>query len=416
MNKINLKLGSVQDKSITTLNDFVSHMIEHLAWRMGVSIDLSWDNTNWQKLGVLLGEKILEISKFSKKEIATIGMIDDGMSKIKMMMSAYPVLIIKATNNVDLNFFINNRCEQLENGECLIELLQGLAEGVGVDIEVLICNHRDSHHTWEGVFRGVGVCLAKLFNTFSKTSDLDILNNVEVDCVDGDVKILERSLFKSTVLRGTAESNVKISIDLDGDFKQSVFIFDVGSSIQKAVQNLDKLFMILAESFDVQLEIKFMSKLLNSSHVVLEDVGLVMGRALLEILKLRFEKLGATGSGSSIQNIIDFKTQNGVVGVSVEGRKLWQFIPSDGDFNKLDKNFLQFQDVFKGIRSEDLDDFIDGLAGGLLASIMIFITDINDANLLWQAVFCNLGVALKEVFEINSSRKGLPPGVKATLS
>jgi hypothetical protein len=41
---------------------------------------------------------------------------------------------------------------------------------------------------------------------------------------------------------------------------------------------------------------------------------------------------------------------------------------------------------------------------------------VSSACKLWQKVFYNLGLALKQTFQINQSRKGVPPGVKATLS
>ncbi len=44
MQKIKLKYWNVKNKSIETKNDFVSHMIEHIAWRMGLEISLEWDN------------------------------------------------------------------------------------------------------------------------------------------------------------------------------------------------------------------------------------------------------------------------------------------------------------------------------------------------------------------------------------
>ncbi len=66
--------------------------------------------------------------------------------------------------------------------------------------------------------------------------------------------------------------------------------------------------------------------------------------------------------------------------------------------------------------SEDLDDFLDGLAGGLDCSIIIHLKELKDANEGWQLLFKNLGKAMKQVFDLNPYRKGVPPGVKATLS
>ena len=55
MNKIKLAFGNVTSKRIKTSNDFVSHMIEHIAWRLGCSIDLEWESEDWESLGRALG-------------------------------------------------------------------------------------------------------------------------------------------------------------------------------------------------------------------------------------------------------------------------------------------------------------------------------------------------------------------------
>jgi imidazoleglycerol phosphate dehydratase HisB len=147
----------------------------------------------------------------------------------------------------------------------------------------------------------------------------------------------------------------------------------------------------------------------------MEDIGLVIGRALLEIMKVRMERYGVQGAGSTIASESDLLERNIQVGVSVEGRKFWRFIPRDGDYTSLRREFLIGQNCCGGLRSEDLDDFVDGLAGGMSASIMIQVGDYNDPDATWREVFSGLGAAIKEAFTLNPFRKGVPPGVKATL-
>ncbi len=104
------------------------------------------------------------------------------------------------------------------------------------------------------------------------------------------------------------------------------------------------------------------------------------------------------------------------VGISVEGRKFWRFIPFDGSQENLKRKFLLGQTVMGNMRSEDLDDFIDGLSGGLGASIMIHLRDYGDPDKAWQEIFVGLGQAIKEAFAVNPYRQGVPAGVKATLA
>ena len=68
-----------------------------------------------------------------------------------------------------------------------------------------------------------------------------------------------------------------------------------------------------------------------------------------------------------------------------------------------------------GLFSEDLDDFLDGLSGGPGCSLIIHIADLPPAGEAWPMIFKHLGIALREVFDINPYRRGVTPGVKASL-
>jgi hypothetical protein len=90
-------------------------------------------------------------------------------------------------------------------------------------------------------------------------------------------------------------------------------------------------------------------------------------------------------------------------------------IPFDGNYASLKKKFIIGQNILGNLFSEDLDDFIDGLSGGLGCSIVIHFKEIPDPEAGWKMIFQHLGLAVREAFEVNPYRKGVPPGVKATL-
>jgi imidazoleglycerol phosphate dehydratase HisB len=189
--------------------------------------------------------------------------------------------------------------------------------------------------------------------------------------------------------------------------------FKVASSIN--VDGLRNILEELSREAGFTLSIDFDATVLNSSHVVMEDTALVLGRALKEILIVRMKHYGVQGAGSSITSEEDINTQPISVGISVEGRKFWKFVPFNESYDDLKKTFLIGQNVSNGLFSEDLDDFIDGLAGGLDCSIMIHIKKNIEPSLGWKMIFTNIGKALKEVFQANPYRKGVSPGVKATM-
>ncbi|MEK7097721.1 MAG: hypothetical protein AAB906_02645 [Patescibacteria group bacterium] len=76
MNSVTLQFGDVREKSISTNNDFISHMIEHIAWRLGTKIRVEWDNDDYFALGQCLGNEIRKF-KIKQKFGVALGMIDD---------------------------------------------------------------------------------------------------------------------------------------------------------------------------------------------------------------------------------------------------------------------------------------------------------------------------------------------------
>jgi imidazoleglycerol phosphate dehydratase HisB len=228
-----------------------------------------------------------------------------------------------------------------------------------------------------------------------------------------ELRVLSKSPNCSKVFRGTAESHVMVAVDFSKQIKNS-FIFNVAPNID--VSNLSRLLVILAEQAGFNIQVEYDSTVLNSSHVVLEDTALVLGRALLEILMLRMSQWGVNGAGSSIQSVDDICSQPIHVGISIEGRKFWLFVPFKDSSEKLKKTFLVGQNIYSNLRSEDLDDFLDGIAGGLACSIIVHVHEIIEADEGWRLIFAGIGKSLKEAFEVNPYRKGVPPGVKATLA
>ena len=408
VNSLSLKFGDVRNKTIITPNEFISHAIEHIAWRLGMEIDFNWHNNDWWTLGQILGQKISAFQNHHKSAVA-LGMIDDGSAEVFIKISDTPELRLKSIKNLDLDWFLSLRCEQLSSGTPLIELAQGLAQGVGAKIFIKVCSVEDPHHTWEGIFRSIGIALNKIF-TPKHPLALPFKEEIKENVSQGEISILAKSLYYSKVYRGTAESHVAVSVDFSKK-RPNAFIFNVAPTID--VTGFHHLLEMLAEEAGFTIQVEFNATVLSSSHVVLEDTALVLGRAFREILTLRMLEWGVNGAGSSLSTVQEWQNQAIRVGISVEGRKFWKFVPFKISMDQLRQDFLIGHNIEK-LRSEDLDDFLDGLAGGLSCSIIIHIDELIEEG--WQLLFKNLGKALKEVFTLNPYRKGVPPGVKATLS
>lgn len=411
-----LAFGDVRSKRIKTPNDFVSHMIEHIAWRLGCSIDLQWPNDDWALLGRTLGARIGSFTPV-RQAAAAQGMLDDGSAEARIALGETGALEICAGQTVDLEWFLSLRCEQLPTGRLLVELLTGLAEGIPATLSVTVCNHEDTHHTWEGVFRAVGVALNKIYapplqsGTFSSA--------VETNLGAGHIAVASRSAYLAEIKRHTAETVLSVTVDFE-KVRPSLFRYE-GAPIAhyaetNALESFRELLYLFADRAGFSMQAVFSSKILSSSHVLLEDTGMVVGRALREVLVKRMMDLGINGAGSSLERPEDFDKQKITVGVSVEGRKFWRFIPLRNTTEDLKRRLIMGHTIMNGLFSEDLDDFLDGLSWGLGCSIAIHIKELPPAEAAWRMIFENLGKALREVFDINPYRKGVSPGVKANLS
>jgi HAD superfamily hydrolase (TIGR01509 family) len=408
---ISFDFGDVRQKRIFTPNEFVTHMLEHIAWRMGLRLELDWYNNDWRALGQWFGAHLKKLP-LQAREAATLGMIDDGSAEVLLDTRQAPGLHLESVPVLDLDWFLSLRCEQLSSGVPLLELMQGLAEGLALSMRVRVGNVEDPHHTWEGVFRAIGITLQRLYAPAYGDALLSE-ESIIAPPGAGDLHIRYKSAQVAEVFRGTAESHVRVRVDFSRPDLRA-FHFEVAPTID--VAPLPQLLDLFATSAGFGLEVDFKATVLSSSHVVLEDTALVLGRALLEILILRMSQSGVNGAGSSLRTAEDFTHQAVRVGISVEGRKFWRFLNCQGSADNLKKDFILGHDVFGSLRSEDLDDFLDGLAGGLSASIMIHMLRIPAAEEGWPMLFHNLGHALREAFAYNPCRKGVPPGVKATLA
>jgi imidazoleglycerol phosphate dehydratase HisB len=391
-------------------------MVEHIAWRLGIGIDLAWPDTNWGGLGDRLGRQIRQFEA-RQPRAAALGMIDDGSAEVYLDLEGEAGFVIEAIANTDLDWFLALRCEQLDSGRPLIELLAGLTAGLGGRLQIRVCSVEDPHHTWEGIFRSVGIALARLFMpapppSVRLPSERGIAAAQGQAQGQGRLEVREGTADSASVVRETAESIVSVRAVL-AEPPGLDCAMAVAESIDVAA--FPRLLERLALAAGLALSVSFTATKLNSSHVVLEDIGLVLGRALLEIFRHRMEGFGVNGAGSSVKTLADYSSGAVRVGVSIEGRKFVKFVPFTASTQSMRKGLLVGPLVYGSIRAEDLDDFLDGLAGGLACSIIVHLRSFDDPEATWAALFEQLGLAIRECLEPNPYRKGLPAGVKATL-
>ncbi len=391
--------GDVRRKDLHTPNEFVSHMLEHIAWRLGCEVRIGWHCDDWLWLGRATGEAIAPLLDGPDSSQA-LGMIDDGSAEVRVTRGGGTATLTGA--GVDIGWFTSLRVEQLADGRPLVQMLNGLAHGAGTSFDITVTSLEDPHHTWEAIWRGVGVALRGLSSTLEKP-DVEI----ELGAPAGGVATLDLNPDGAHVRRTTAESVCEVALSLADD----AFECRIETSDSVNSQGLAQLTEVFAKHAGLGARIDFAATRLSSSHVAAEDIGNTIGAALRQLASERMAATGIEGAGSSL---------NGTpapirVGVSFEGRKFVRFQPVGWSQDELRRAIIG-QTLSNGLFSEDLDDFVDGFAGGMGCSVIVHWERVTDPDEAWRLVFAGLGTAVKQLLAANRSRRGVIAGVKGTLA
>lgn len=422
---VRLGRDGITNKVLETPNDFVSHMVEHIAWRLGCSIELRWTSDDWAALGRALGERIGAMPRL-RDSAAALGMIDDGSAEVRLRVAGPGGARFTASGQLDLEWFLSVRCEQLSHGTPLVDMLDAFGRAAGLDIAVTVGSFEDPHHTWEGVYRAVGIALDRMHNPVVPEPPGSAAESGAASdrpaagaAVAATTREVERGWYADVVTAGaarlrreTAESLVVVEVSMIDEPGAEVTI-EVADSV--SVTGLAGLLDEYARAAGLRLSVNFVATRLSSSHVVTEDVGLVLGRALRGMAIERMSEVGIYGAGSNVRDLDDVDRPVRV-GLSMEGRKFWKYVPFSGDYTAFRRSFLIGHTLRGDLFSEDLDDFVDGFAGGLQASVMVHLADGIGAERGWPLLFAALGEATREFLSVNPYRKALAPGVKATLA
>ncbi|MCK9478352.1 MAG: hypothetical protein M0R40_02480 [Firmicutes bacterium] len=138
----------------------------------------------------------------------------------------------------------------------------------------------------------------------------------------------------------------------------------------------------------------------NLSHVICEDSGMTLGKALLQYVNEN-QKQGISGYGDGV-GIID--EARATAAISFEGRSMLV----------LDKN-CDIPAQAEDMHSEDLTTFLDGIAQGGSCTIHIKIERGENAHHIWEAAFRAFGIALGRALAKNPERAQMTSGVAGEI-
>ncbi|UTI65911.1 HAD family phosphatase [Paraconexibacter antarcticus] len=403
--------GDVTAKSLRSPNEFVSHMLEHIAWRTGCSFTLAWACNDWGWLGEAVGAQLGPLLDGPQATSRALGLIDDGSCEVTLTRGG-DWTTLNGVGPVDAERFVGLRVEQLAAGGALVEILRGLGAACGLGITIDVASVEDPHHTWEAIFRAVGVALRGLSDTLRAHADgtgsTVVPNDGRRAQAGYGLRVEAASPEAVRVVRTTAESVCTADVALAG----GPLTLTLATSPSVSCDGLIDLVGRLGMAAGLGGTIDFSALELSSSHVVAEDVGMTLGAAVKELATARMDAFGIEGAGSSLGAAPGEPIR---VGISWEGRKFLQLVPLGWTREAL-RDQLIGGTLASGLFSEDLDDFLDGFVGGMGVSVVVHWEPVTDLDAAWVLVFTGLGAALAELLAPNHAKRALIAGVKATLA
>ena len=200
-------------------------------------------------------------------------------------------------------------------------------------------------------------------------------------CPKGEYKLI-------VVARKTTESKIRVSIDFEK------LAEDYRKKIKTPIMFLNHMIEHIAyrAGFTIELEMELAEIYL--SHVVCEDLGQTMGRAIAEYVK----STDVIGYGDAIGMIDEALA---VVAIGFEGRS--RFVRTYD---------VPVPSVIEGMDKDDLEAFLDGFVQGANCTLHVLLRSGENGHHIFESIFRALGRTLANALEVNESRrKGLTAGV-----
>lgn len=150
-------------KKIRTPLPFLNHMIEHIAWRASLNIDieLSFDEFELchlvcEDVAMTLGKAVGEYVRLNTPSgygFAT-GIIDEAAADAVISFEDRSLFVF------DTSVKYTETVEGMPSEE-LLTFLDGFAQGARCTLQVNLRRGENGHHIWEAVYRAVGIALGQ---------------------------------------------------------------------------------------------------------------------------------------------------------------------------------------------------------------------------------------------------------------
>jgi imidazoleglycerol-phosphate dehydratase len=198
-----------------------------------------------------------------------------------------------------------------------------------------------------------------------------------------------------TARRKTAESEIIVKVDFGPRYENPK------KGLQTPMPFFNHMLEHIIARGEFNLAVNVELKELYLTHVICEDVGITMGKAIKAYVESRLQD-GLAGYGSAFA-VIDEALAQAVI--SFENRAYL-------DFSHPGVNIpLQTENT----NSEDLKTFFEGFVQGACCTLHLNINKGSNGHHIWEALFRAFGEALFHALELREWRKGITSGVAGAI-
>ncbi len=197
---------------------------------------------------------------------------------------------------------------------------------------------------------------------------------------------------KIKVTRKTTESAIAVEIE------KGALRADYRKLIKTPLPFLNHMIEHIAWRAALNIQIEMELDEFELAHLVCEDVGMTLGRAVGEYIK----RSDVPGYGFAVGIIDEAKAE---AAISFEDRSLFAF-----------DSKIAYPENVEGMPSEELLTFLDGFAQGARCTLSVDLIRGENGHHIWEAVYRAVGIALGQALTFDPERSGLTSGVAGKVA
>ncbi|NMB42400.1 MAG: imidazoleglycerol-phosphate dehydratase [Firmicutes bacterium] len=195
--------------------------------------------------------------------------------------------------------------------------------------------------------------------------------------------------------RKTAESEIIVKLDFGPRYA------DPKAGLKTTMPFLNHMLEHVIWRGEFNLEVSVELSDFHLFHVICEDIGMTLGRAVNEYVKLKREE-GLAGYGFALATIDEALARSVI---SFESRAYLNFSHPGVAIPAQTEN----------TNSEDLQTFFEGFVQGASCTLHLDVLKGENGHHIWEAAFRSFGEALFRAFSLRKWRREITAGVAGPI-